>query len=127
MTSMISKRLKSLVKYINKENKIIDIGCDHALLDIYLIKNNNNITVKEIAKNLGYTESHISRIFHQYIGYTIPHYTNILRLSYIEKNLKKKEGSLTQLIMESGFKSLQSYYRNKKLFENFSPSTNPKN
>jgi len=35
---MISKRLKSLVKYISKDDSVIDIGCDHALLDIYLIK-----------------------------------------------------------------------------------------
>ena len=37
---MISNRLKSLTKYINKTDFVIDIGCDHALLDIYLIKNN---------------------------------------------------------------------------------------
>lgn len=36
---MISTRLKSLIKYIDNNDKIIDIGCDHALLDIYLIKN----------------------------------------------------------------------------------------
>ena len=36
---MISNRLKSLCKYVEKTDKIIDIGCDHALLDIYLIKN----------------------------------------------------------------------------------------
>jgi len=35
---MISNRLKSLVKYISKDDSVIDIGCDHALLDIYLIK-----------------------------------------------------------------------------------------
>lgn len=35
----ISKRLESLAKYINKNDKIIDIGCDHALLDIYIIEN----------------------------------------------------------------------------------------
>lgn len=47
---MLSKRLQSLTKYVNKEDKIIDIGCDHALLDIYLIKNNyiNNIIVSDI-------------------------------------------------------------------------------
>ncbi len=50
---MISNRLKSLVKYINKTDKIIDIGCDHALLDIYLIKNKyiNNIIVSDISSN----------------------------------------------------------------------------
>ena len=36
---MISNRLKTLTKYINHNDKIIDIGCDHALLDIYLVKN----------------------------------------------------------------------------------------
>ena len=33
----LSDRLKSLTKYINKTDKVIDIGCDHALLDIYLV------------------------------------------------------------------------------------------
>ena len=37
---MISNRLESLSKYFNSNDKVIDIGCDHALLDIYLIQNN---------------------------------------------------------------------------------------
>ena len=50
---MISARLKSLVKYIEKNDNIIDIGCDHALLDIYLIKNKiiDNIIVSDIHEN----------------------------------------------------------------------------
>ena len=50
---MISNRLKSLVKYVNKNDKVIDVGCDHALLDIYLIKNNivNDIIVSDVSKN----------------------------------------------------------------------------
>lgn len=35
---MISNRLKSLTKYFDKDDKVIDIGCDHALLDIYLVE-----------------------------------------------------------------------------------------
>lgn len=90
------------------------------------IENNfkENISRKSIAKTLGYTETHISKTFHQYIGYSIPHYTNLLRLSYIEKNKNKKDKKLTTLIMESGFKSVQSYYRNKKLTDEFPPSDN---
>ena len=47
---MLSKRLKSLTKYINKEDKLIDIGCDHALIDIYMIRNNmvDSIIVSDI-------------------------------------------------------------------------------
>jgi len=50
---MISNRLKSLVKYIKKSDKVIDIGCDHALLDIYLVKNGflNKMIVSDIHKN----------------------------------------------------------------------------
>ena len=32
----LSKRLESITEFIEEEDKIIDIGCDHALLDIYL-------------------------------------------------------------------------------------------
>lgn len=34
----ISERLKSLVKYISPDDKVMDVGCDHALLDIYLVE-----------------------------------------------------------------------------------------
>lgn len=36
---MLSLRLSSLTKFANYNDKIIDIGCDHALLDIFLVKN----------------------------------------------------------------------------------------
>lgn len=50
---MIDERLKSLIKYIDSEDLVIDIGCDHALIDIYLIKNNilNNIIISDISIN----------------------------------------------------------------------------
>ena len=49
---MISKRLLSLVKYVDANDKIIDIGCDHALLDIYLVNNGfvETIIVSDIHK-----------------------------------------------------------------------------
>ncbi len=35
----ISERLASLTKYIYREDSVMDVGCDHALLDIYLVEN----------------------------------------------------------------------------------------
>lgn len=35
----LSNRLNSLLKYIDFEDNLIDVGCDHALLGIYLQKN----------------------------------------------------------------------------------------
>ena len=47
---MLSKRLQSLTNYFNKDDNVIDIGCDHALIDIYLVKNNlvNSMIVSDI-------------------------------------------------------------------------------
>ena len=41
----INKRLKKLSAYLLDSKKIIDIGCDHALLGIYLCLNNKEIKV----------------------------------------------------------------------------------
>lgn len=50
---MISNRLKTLVKYIDSNDNLIDIGCDHALLDIYIIKNKilDKLIISDIHEN----------------------------------------------------------------------------
>ena len=40
---MLSKRLKAIVSLV-ETNEIIDIGCDHALIDIYLTNKGYNCT-----------------------------------------------------------------------------------
>lgn len=49
----LSKRLKSIANLVSDNSDIIDIGCDHGLLDIYLINNRSNITIiaSDINKN----------------------------------------------------------------------------
>lgn len=42
---MLSKRLNAIALLVPKNDNVIDIGCDHALLDIYLTLYNNNICV----------------------------------------------------------------------------------
>lgn len=50
---MISKRLKSIAGLINKTDNVADIGCDHGLLGIHLIKSNklNHIIISDINEN----------------------------------------------------------------------------
>ncbi len=36
---MMSLRLKTIAKYITKKDKVIDMGCDHGLLSLYLWQN----------------------------------------------------------------------------------------
>lgn len=49
----ISNRLKSLVKYVHPDDIIMDVGCDHALLDIFLVQNNiiNKVYVCDVNPN----------------------------------------------------------------------------
>ena len=41
----LSKRLSEIAKYIEDDSNILDIGCDHGLLDIYLSQNKKNINI----------------------------------------------------------------------------------
>ena len=41
----ISDRLKELSTFIDEDDKLIDVGCDHALLDIYLCEQYKNLKV----------------------------------------------------------------------------------
>jgi len=41
----ISKRLKTISDLLSDDINVIDVGCDHALLDIYLFNNKKNINI----------------------------------------------------------------------------------
>lgn len=49
---MLSKRLKTIATLIEPSRRVVDVGCDHALLDIYLTKNKlNKCIASDINKN----------------------------------------------------------------------------
>ena len=78
-----------------------------------------DISRSRIAAELGYTDSHISRVFHRYLGRGICDYVAELRLDYIDRMIKEGDPrSQTELIYDAGFGSPESYYRwRKKLAE----------
>lgn len=41
----LSKRLMKIADYVEDNSNIVDIGCDHGLLDIYLVRERKNIKV----------------------------------------------------------------------------------
>ena len=48
--SSISKRLKTIIEFLNKDDSLVDVGCDHGLLSIYLTE--NNLVKKVIASDV---------------------------------------------------------------------------
>lgn len=51
--SKLSQRLKAIVKFVDKNDKIVDVGCDHGLLSIYLYENKlvNKVIASDINQN----------------------------------------------------------------------------
>ena len=47
----ISKRLLTIAEMVDENDKVIDIGCDHALLDIYLTNHGIKCTASDINEN----------------------------------------------------------------------------
>lgn len=98
------------------ESKTYDDGSLARKILLYIQSNfREEITRKNIANALGYTESYISQIFHSFIGKGITRYINELRLNYIETLRNSGDTrKTTEIIYEAGFKSQQTYYRVKK-------------
>ena len=84
---------------------------------LYIADNyKEDISLKSIAYHFGYSESHISRLFHSYFRISISRYINNMRIEYIEAN-KKNDEKILSLIYKAGFKSPQTYYRNLKYYK----------
>lgn len=51
--SNISKRLKTITEFLNKEDSLVDVGCDHGLLSIYLVENKliNKVIASDVNSN----------------------------------------------------------------------------
>jgi AraC-like DNA-binding protein/mannose-6-phosphate isomerase-like protein (cupin superfamily) len=74
-----------------------------------------SVSLKKMAKSLGYAPEHVSRVFHRCIGKGVSQYVNELRLNYIEERRKQGDGRTSlELLYEAGFQSQQTYYRWKK-------------
>ena len=80
---------------------------------LYIDKNyREDVSRTAIARSLGYTEAHISRVFHSYLNMGIPEYVGRLRLHHVESARKSGDRrAIAELIYEAGFSSQQTYYR----------------
>ena len=72
------------------------------------------ISLQSISAAIGYTPAYLSRVFNAYFGMSVSDHINMLRLNYIEEMQKLNPNAKTiNLIYESGFGGIQTYYRNK--------------
>ena len=77
-----------------------------------------NVSRKTIAQALGYTESHISRVFNRYMSCGISEYINSLRIFAVEEGKRNEpKKSVSDLIYDAGFHSPKTYYRAKQMMD----------
>ena len=116
-TCAIDLMLSLLCKHIRfSEKKERDDGALARQILAYVQEHyRENVKRSDIAKALGYTETHISRVFHRFLRMGISQYVNKLRLSELERLRKQGDGRTTlELLYEAGFQSQQTYYRAKQ-------------
>lgn len=71
-----------------------------------------DVSRETLAKIVGYTPTYVSRVFHRYLHVGISEYVNGLRLDYVQQMRQNGDArTLTELVYDSGFKSMQTYYR----------------
>ena len=100
-----------------QEKKRDDVALARNIL-IFLQDNfKGDVSRKALAQEFGYTESHLSRIFHRFLRTGIADYVNGLRLSYVEQMIEKGDDrKILEIIYEAGFNSPQTYYRYKQKY-----------
>lgn len=69
------------------------------------------ITRKEIARAIGYSESHVSHMISQSLGTTLSGYITMLRMDEARRLLRETTLSVGQIAMSLGFSSVRSFNR----------------
>ena len=103
----------------NQGNKKTNIS----LIVQYISENHTkNITLKDIAKLLGYDYNYVSRFFHSTFNMSFTNFLNIYRLETAIKLLEESNKKITDIALESGFQSVRSFNNSFRLKFGISPS-----
>lgn len=76
-----------------------------------LTRNGKAVTVNELAEQLSYTRSHLSKRFKDITGESLKAYIDKIRIRKIEELLRYREHSLSEIAADLGFHDLFSFSR----------------
>ena len=91
---------------------------------IFLFINVNfkdNCTLTDIAENIGYNASYVSRYFKKCVGISLCNYVNMVRLSNVCYLYENSNDTILNCALNCGFDSLRTFNRNFKNFYKISP------
>ena len=92
---MTRRRMQSAVKYLEEHSA-------------------ENITLAEVARYLSISPYHLSHMFKENLGMTMPSYINSLRTDNAKKDVLDSEKTMTEIALTHGFGSVRSFNREYK-------------
>jgi two-component system response regulator YesN len=98
------------------KNRYITLGLDF-LANFY----STQLTVEDIASQVGISSRHFSRLFVQELGITVPDYLSILRIKKAKDLLQNSEMDITRIAYSLGFNSSQYFTTCFKRIEHLTP------
>lgn len=106
-------RLYKQKEYVQKFNQALEYIDSHYM---------NDITLDEVADEIGFSKYHFSRLFKQYTNYTFCDYVTLRRIKVAEEYLASPDYSVTEVAMQAGFSSISTFNRLFKQMKGCTPS-----
>lgn len=108
-----SVRLYKQKEYVQKFNQALEYIDSHYMEDV---------TLDDVAEQIGFSKYHFSRLFKQYTGYTFCDYLTYRRIKVAEDYLASPDYSVTEVAMQAGFSSISTFNRLFKQEKGCTPS-----
>lgn len=70
-----------------------------------------NLSLAALSKKFGYSQEHLSRLLHKYLAENWTVYVNRLRVRQAQARLLEGEESVSEIALDCGFESLNTFYR----------------
>ncbi|MBQ8395120.1 MAG: AraC family transcriptional regulator [Clostridia bacterium] len=70
-----------------------------------------DLSLSALSKKFGYSQEHLSRLLHKYLAENWTAYVNRLRVRQAQARLLENEGSVSEIALDCGFDSLNTFYR----------------
>jgi len=83
----------------------------HRVQDLIANDLKRSWTLRALAKIGGASDRHLSRLFHEHVGMTIPEYSNRLRVAYAQQLLRETDLDIERVAEQAGFSSSRQLRR----------------
>lgn len=83
----------------------------HRVQDVIAADLTKSWSLRELARLAGASDRHLSRLFHEHVGMSIPDYSNRLRVAYAQELLRETRFDMERVAEQSGFSSTRQLRR----------------